>query len=344
MPEEEYKPNTSIYYGTENDPEREKRKQAEQRALRAKLPKFTLAEGEVFYVDRNTIKTLHKEYFEMLNEMRSGFTIAPEEMQSYMQSVVSESYKSEILELQRKGKQKAIPLKEIESLTNEIITPDYEKKWWQRRWRPNKSMKQCQKLAELAAVMELSAQAEEIARQEEFVYGESKPPQEIEELYGQIIYEFIPPWRQRGFVKKHGERLMEILTEYTQQVLYLANLRESKNGKAPEPGAATPAPSEEAQPEQAAESEEPDEPAEDVEDDLSALYALADEPDVEEPAAPEEVQEQPEQAAAAPEEATDVADDVEQVQMLMPQSENVAEPEEPDTGANADEGEDTETE
>ena len=107
--------------------------------------------------------------------------------------------------------------------------------------------------------------------------------------------------------------------------------------------------SEEGQPEQAAESEEPEKPAEDVEDaedDLSALYELADEPDAEEPAAPGEVQEHAEQAATAseeaPEQANDVADDVEQMQMLMPQSEGSAEPEEPDTGANADKGEETE--
>lgn len=116
--------------------------------------------------------------------------------------------------------------------------------------------------------------------------------------------------------------------------------------QAPESEAEPPAPSEEGQPEQAAESEEPEEPDEDEEDDLSALYELADEPDVEEPAAPGEVQEHAEQAATAseeaPEQANDVADDVEQMQMLMPQSEGSAEPEEPDTGANADKGEETE--
>lgn len=121
-----------------------------------------------------------------------------------------------------------------------------------------------------------------------------------------------------------------------------------------------PAPSEEGQPEQAAaddtaeptdepsEASEDIEPEEEPEDDLSALYELADEPDAEEPAAPEEAPEQSEQAATAseeaPEQVNDVADDVEQMQMLMPQSENVEEPEQPDEGANADEGEDTETE
>ena len=116
--------------------------------------------------------------------------------------------------------------------------------------------------------------------------------------------------------------------------------------QAPESEAEPPAPSEEGQPEQAAESEEPEEPAEDAEDDLSVLYELADEPDVEEPAAPGEVQEHAEQATTAseeaPEQATDVADDVEQMQMLAAQSERSAEPEEPDMGANADKGEETE--
>lgn len=116
--------------------------------------------------------------------------------------------------------------------------------------------------------------------------------------------------------------------------------------QAPASEAEPPAPSEEGQPEQAAASEEPEKPAEDEEDDLSALYELADEPDAEEPAAPGVVQEHAEQAATASEEAreqaTDVADDVEQMQMLMPQSEGNAGPEEPDTGANADKGEETE--
>ena len=102
--------------------------------------------------------------------------------------------------------------------------------------------------------------------------------------------------------------------------------------QAPESEAEPPAPSEEGQPEQAAESEEPEEPAEDAEDDLSVLYELADEPDEDEPA----------EQTEAPEQATDVADDVEQMQMLAAQSERSAEPEEPDMGANADKGEETE--
>ncbi len=110
--------------------------------------------------------------------------------------------------------------------------------------------------------------------------------------------------------------------------------------------AATLAPSEEGQPEQAAASEEPEEPDEEEEDDLSALDEHADGPDDEEPAAPGEVEEHAEQASTsseeAPEQATDVADDVEQMQMLAAQSERSAEPEEPDMGANADKGEETE--
>ena len=266
---------------------------------------------------------------------------------------------------------------------NKLAIPDYEllRRFPLRKYGLNEVAKQCMKQAQIEAAMEFAAREADIERQREYIDGAE--PDAVTEFFYLLADEFIPARKRKRFVNSRYERISRLLTEYAQAstvdgmyAMLLTELTrkrkrekfEEQNGEylkilikdfiqkyieeiealtpeeAPEPEAEPPAPSEEAQLEQAAQSEEPDEPAEDVEDDLSALYALADEPDAEEPAAPEEVQEQPEQAAAAPEEATDVADDVEQVQMLMPQSENVAEPEEPDTGANADEGEDTETE
>lgn len=267
---------------------------------------------------------------------------------------------------------------------NKLAIPDYEllRRFPLRKYGLNEVAKQCMKQAQIEAAMEFAAREADIERQREYIDGAE--PDAVTEFFYLLADEFIPARIRKRFIDKQYKRVSRLLTEYAQAgtvdgmyAMLLTELTrkrkrekfEEQNGEylkilikdfiqkyieeiealtpeqAAESEAATPAPSEEAQPEQAPESEEPDEPAEDMEDDLSALYELADEPDAEEPAAPGEVQEHAEQAAAAqtvPEEATDVADDVEQVQMLIPQSENVAEPEEPDTGANADEGEETE--
>lgn len=169
-------------------------------------------------------------------------------------------------------------------------------------------------------------------------------PERREALFELIAKELSRQTDTTQFKLLNGEYIKGLLGEHIRTL----PPEPAQPEQAPESEAEPPTPSEEGQPEQAAASEEPEEPAEDAEDDLSALYELADEPDAEEPAAPGEVQEHAEQAATALEEAreqaNDVADDVEQMQMLMPQPEGNAEPEEPDTGANADEGEDTETE
>ncbi len=268
---------------------------------------------------------------------------------------------------------------------NKLAIPDYEllRRFPLRRYGLNEVAKQCMKQAQIEAAMEFAAREAEIERQREFIDGAE--PDAVTEFFYLLAEEFIPARKRKRFINSRYERVSRLLTEYAQAEavdgmysMLLTELTrkrkrekfEEQNGEylkilvkdfiqkyieeiaaltpeeAPASEAATPAPSEEGQPEQAAESEEPEEPAEDAEDDLSALYELADEPDVEEPAAPGEVQEHAEQAATAseeaPEQANDVADDVEQMQMLMPQSEGSAEPEEPDTGANADKGEETE--
>lgn len=229
MPDEEFKPNIRIYNGdsVSNDPEKERQKKAAQRARQAQLPKFTLPDGETLYIDREAIRNLNSEYFQILDDMRKGSNVSFEDLESLMRSVVLESYKNEITQMQEKGKQQAYPRKIIEQEKQKQLKPDSSRKWWQRKWRPNQAMKQCLKLAGLEAAMEFAATEEEIARQTAFIYGEESP-ENIEELYEQIIYKFIPVWRRRKFVKKHGKRLMDILTDYTQQLLCAALLREDK--------------------------------------------------------------------------------------------------------------------
>ncbi len=382
--ENEYKANTSIYNGVPiGTPEQEARKKAEQRARRANLPKFELKEGEELYISRDTIRKLNIEYFEILDELKRGLSnMSFEDMESYMRSVLLASYRSEIEQLQRDAHEKAIPLQIIRKNKNRKLEADYVKDhWWQRKAHPNDAMQQLLDLASIEAAMEFAAREADIERQREFI--DEAEPDAVTEFFYLLADEFIPARKRKRFINSRYERVSRLLTEYAQAEavdrLYSILLTEltrkrkrekfeEQNGEylkilikdfiqkyieeiaaltpeqAAESEAEPPAPSEEGQPEQAAESEEPEEPAEDAEDDLSALYELADEPDAEEPAAPGEVQEHAEQAATAPEQANDVVDDVEQMQMLMPQPEGSAEPEQPDESANDNEGEDTETE
>ncbi len=169
----------------------------------------------------------------------------------------------------------------------------------------------------------------------------------VDRLYSILLNELARKRKREKFEEQNGEYLKILIKDFIQK--YIEEIAALTPEEAPANEAEPPAPSEEGQPEQTAASEEPEEPAEDAEDDLSALYELADEPDAEEPSAPEEVQEHAEQATA-PEDASatsgapleEIAAADEQMQMLAAQSEGSAEPEEPDTGANADKGEDTE--
>ncbi len=377
--ENEYKANTSIYNGVPiGSPEQEARKKAEQRARRANLPKFELKEGKELYISRDTIRKLNIEYFKILDELKRGLnSMSFEDLESYMRSVLLASYQSEIAQLQRDAYEKAIPLQIIRKNKNIELKADYVKDhWWQRKAHPNDAMQQLLDLASIEAAMEFAARAAEIERQREFIDGAE--PDAVTEFFYLLAEEFIPARKRKRFIDKQYERVSRLLTEYAQAEavdgmysMLLTELTrkrkrekfEEQNGEylkilikdfiqkyIEEIAALTPeqAPADDtAEPtDEPSEASEDIEPEEEPEDDLSALYELADEPDVEEPAAPGVVQEHAEQAATAPEEApeqaTDVADDVEQVQMLMPQSENVEEPEQPDEGANADKGEETE--
>lgn len=218
MPEEnEYKPNTSIYNGTPvGSPEQEAEKRAERLARQAMLPKLKLDKGEEFCIDRETIKNLNKDYFTMLNDMHRGFNIAPEELRSYMNSVVVESYKSDIAKLQREGLEKAKTQETIQKYKSRALEPGYEKDhWWQRRSHPNEALEQLIKLGNIEAAIEFAARAAEIERQKEFI--EDNEPSAEENFFYLIADEFIPARKRKRFINKQYERLMRFITEYAQE-------------------------------------------------------------------------------------------------------------------------------
>lgn len=354
MKDEELKLNTTIYNGAvnDNDPERERQRRAEQRQRRALLPKFMLAEGETFYVARETIQKLNIEYFEMLDEMRSGLNFTFEDLESYMRSVIIECYKSEIEKLQRDGEQKAATLKKIEQYKNRRLATGYVKDhWWSRKAYPNKPLEQLMKLGEIEAAMELAARDEEIERQSKFITGPREPSEEFFDL---LLKEFVSERKQNRLIRKRGKYILWLLTTETSveklynslitelapekkrrkkfeeqngeylKVLIEAYLSEDEAEDEPttEPEGGQPAEgTEEA-------TAEPTEEAETEYDDLSALYELADEEDetpavVEEEPSPEPMQGQIELAITS--------ETVEPVQEFIPQTAD-----EPADNGNAD--------
>lgn len=305
------------------------------------------------YIEKSIDLEVHKNYMDA-------------QIYKSVQAALAEQYESELALKRAQSRSKTNERFYLaEGLANELAAYSYYKRF---RWHSS-PMK---RILDNRIASEAAGYFEELEEGIEPDHDEAED--EAAELMYTLVYETVGRFKRRKVIKRVGRRLVYYIDEYikaeciperrealfeliakelsrqtdtTQFKLlngeYIKGLLNKHIKSQP------PAPSEEGQPEQAAESEEPEEPAEDVEDaedDLSALYELADEPDAEEPAAPGEVQEHAEQAATAPEEApeqaNDVADDVEQMQMLMPQSEGSAEPEEPDTGANADKGEETE--
>lgn len=297
------------------------------------------------YIEKSIDLEVHKNYMDA-------------QIYKSVQAALAEQYESE---LALKRAQSRSRTKErfylAEGLANELAAYSYYKCF---RWHSS-PMK---RILDNRIASEAAGYFEELEEGIEPDHDEAED--EAAELMYTLVYETVGRFKRRKVIKRVGRRLVYYIDEYikaeciperraalfeliakelsrqtdTTQFKLLNGeyikglLGEHIRTLPPEP----------AQPEQAAESEEPEEPDEDEEDDLSALYELADEPDVEEPAAGV-VQEQSEQAATAqtaPEQANDVADDVEQMQMLAAQSEGSAEPEEPDIGANADKGEETE--
>lgn len=297
------------------------------------------------YIEKSIDLEVHKNYMDA-------------QIYKSVQAALAEQYESELALKRAQSRSRTNERFYLaEGLANELAAYSYYKCF---RWHSS-PMK---RILDNRIASEAAGYFEELEEGIEPDHDEAED--EAAELMYTLVYETVGRFKRRKVIKRVGRRLVYYIDEYikaeciperraalfeliakelsrqtdTTQFKLLNGeyikglLGEHIRTLPPEP----------AQPEQAAESEEPEEPDEDEEDDLSALYELADEPDVEEPAAGV-VQEQSEQAATAqtaPEQANDVADDVEQMQMLAAQSEGSAEPEEPDIGANADKGEETE--
>ncbi len=297
------------------------------------------------YIEKSIDLEVHKNYMDA-------------QIYKSVQAALAEQYESELALKRAQSRSRTNERFYLaEGLANELAAYSYYKCF---RWHSS-PMK---RILDNRIASEAAGYFEELEEGIEPDHDEAE--NEAAELMYTLVYETVGRFKRRKVIKRVGRRLVYYIDEYikaeciperraalfeliakelsrqtdTTQFKLLNGeyikglLGEHIRTLPPEP----------AQPEQAAESEEPEDPDEDEEDDLSALYELADEPDVEEPAAGV-VQEQSEQAATAqtaPEQANDVADDVEQMQMLAAQSEGSAEPEEPDIGANADKGEETE--
>lgn len=301
------------------------------------------------YIEKSIDLEVHKNYMDA-------------QIYKSVQAALAEQYESELALKRAQSRSKTNERFYLaEGLANELAAYSYYKRF---RWHSS-PMK---RILDNRIASEAAGYFEELEEGIEPDHDETED--EAAELMYTLVYETVGRFKRRKVIKRVGRRLVYYIDEYikaeciperraalfeliakelsrqtdtTQFKLlngeYIKGLLSEHIRTLP------PEPAQPEQPEQAAESEEPEEPDEDAEDDLSALYELADEPDAEEPSAPEEVQEHAEQATAleeAREQANDVADDVKQMQMLAAQSEGSAEPEQPDEGANADKGEETE--
>ena len=194
----------SIYSGdpANESPERQIAKERQQRAIQAKLPKFELEPNESFCIPREKIVELHDIYLEMLDNMAGGFKLASQDMRSYMESVVFESYKSELEALQRDGAIEARNKNLIYTYKSDFLQAKDEKRRF-RKAKPNYVKRLIMKAAEIEADMNLAKYRAEILVQEEFLYGE---PEGLNDIF-ELIVDEISPIRKRHFIKKHGEQL-----------------------------------------------------------------------------------------------------------------------------------------
>lgn len=290
------------------------------------------------YIEKSIDLEVHKNYMDA-------------QIYKSVQAALAEQYESELALKRAQSRSRTNERFYLaEGLANELAAYSYYKCF---RWHSS-PMK---RILDNRIASEAAGYFEELEEGIEPDHDEAED--EAAELMYTLVYETVGRFKRRKVIKRVGRRLVYYIDEYIkaecipERRAALFELIAKELSQQPDTTQfkllngeyikgllsehIRTLPPEPAQPEQAAESEEPEEPAEDVEDDLSALYELADELDEDEPA---------EQAATAseeaPEQVNDVADDVEQMQMLAAQSEGSAEPEEPDTGANADKGEDTE--
>ncbi|MBD5585518.1 MAG: hypothetical protein HDQ88_10580, partial [Clostridia bacterium] len=123
-------------------PEQEALKRELQRLRRAQLPKFELGEDEEFYLSREEVQTINNTYFTMLDEYKSSLLIMPEEMRSYVESVIFASYKSDIKNKQRDKSIAGERKIKVYELKRELMTPaHYKKHRFSRKLIPNYPMR-----------------------------------------------------------------------------------------------------------------------------------------------------------------------------------------------------------
>ncbi len=210
----------SIYNGEPaGTPEQEAAKRAVQRAQRAKLPKFELKEGEQFYISREKVTETIRAYSSLVDTVKTGFAGAPEELRSLMESVVTLAYKSDMEKQQEQGTDAAVNLDIIKQLKRQYLAAGYDKRWIFGRKKPNRALQQCMRQARAEANLEFAARDAEIAEKERFVYGIPEAPEEVEELYQNLIYELAPKRKCKKFDAKYGKRIMALLTDYTQNLV-----------------------------------------------------------------------------------------------------------------------------
>ena len=204
--QDEIEMNTSIYNGEfiNGSPEQEEAKRAARRERRANLPKFRLAEGERFYIPREKVIEAQRAYFLMLDEMKKGTVNADEEMRSFMESVLFESYKGEIYKLQEDYSIEGIHNDYVHAIKKGMTTPAMERSGLFRRRKPNYALRLCQKEAELEREMENAKHREDIARQEIFLYGE-----EVDTF--EAVFDELKSTTLEGARKKGSEALVAAL-------------------------------------------------------------------------------------------------------------------------------------
>lgn len=263
----------SIYSGdpANESPERQIAKERQQRAIQAKLPKFELEPNESFCIPREKIVELHDIYLEMLDNMAGGFKLASQDMRSYMESVVFESYKSELEALQREGAIEARNKNLIYTYKSQFLQANDVKRRFQKA-KPNYVKRLMLKAAEIEADMNLAKYRAEISAQEEFLYGE---PEGLNDMF-ELIVDEISPKRKKHFINKHGEQLKSLILKLMLKTQYESTSNEPQEEPQPnKPCADIEAPKSE-------EPNGPEEPNEDFiepdADELDELYEL-EEPD-----------------------------------------------------------------
>ncbi len=101
--------------------------QISMRKSRDKLPKFVLGRHEGFNISRKEITELNDSYHQMLQDLDADDKAIPQELRSYMESVIFVSYVSEIEKRQRENYLDCEVERERIAMLSGICTP--------RRWR-----------------------------------------------------------------------------------------------------------------------------------------------------------------------------------------------------------------